>query len=29
VIDDNLLIVDSHDVVVEQWLRGKHKRPLL
>src|SRR6266446_3524810 len=28
-IDDNLLIVDSHDVVVEQWLRGKHKRPLL
>ncbi len=28
-IDDNLLIVDSHDVVIEQWLRGKHKRPLL
>ena len=28
-IDDNLLIVDSHDVVIEQWLRGKHNRPLL
>ena len=27
-IDDNLLIVDGHDVVIEQWLREKHKRSL-
>jgi len=22
-IDDNLLIVDSHELAIEQWLRGK------
>jgi site-specific DNA-methyltransferase (adenine-specific) len=24
-IDDNLLIIDSHDLVIQQWLRGKEK----
>ncbi len=24
-IDDNLLIIDSHDLVIQEWLRGKEK----